>query len=141
MKHGQCVYSIGYQGKSIEALCTSLRTAGVKTLIDVRARAWSQRPQFRKTALAASLARAGIGYLHLKAAGNPFRHEADTWVACRAMYRAHLTANPAVTREVATAVRETPSALFCYEAERCDCHRGVLLDRVRRRLNVKVVDL
>jgi uncharacterized protein (DUF488 family) len=141
IRKSRAVYSIGYQGRSLDGLCMKLRDEGVLTLIDVRARAWSQRPQFRKGALTAALAASGITYLHMKSAGNPFRHDADTWADCKPMFRAHLNANPIVTRELAAAVDVTSAAVFCYEAERCACHRGVLLDRVKRRLGVRIVDL
>ena len=65
------VLTIGYEGATPDRLIASLKDAGVRVLVDVRALANSRRPGFAKTALTASLEAAGIGYLHLRALGTP----------------------------------------------------------------------
>ena len=139
------VFSIGYQGKKVAALCDQLVDAGVTVLVDVRAVAWSQRPEFRKTALANALKAKGIEYVHCKVAGNPYRaasKEPDGWVDCERLYRAHVRANKGVLDAVEEQVRRGAVALFCYEAERACCHRGVLLDELRGRVGkLAVTDL
>lgn len=139
------LFTIGYQGRSLLALCQALQTAGVTRLVDVRARAWSNRPEFRKTVLRDSLGAFGIEYIHCKDAGNPFRPkpgEVMSWKQCRALYRAHLKANPEVVRLVGDMLKDNRTALFCYEALRTECHRGELVRQLERSLVVdKVVDL
>ncbi len=49
----------------------ALLAAGTVLLIDVRAVAASRRAGFSKRVLAAGLAEAGIGYLHLQPLGTP----------------------------------------------------------------------
>ena len=65
------LYTIGYQGASIDGLIAALKTAGVETLIDVRAVPASRRPEFSKRNLTASLEAAGLTYVHLVGLGNP----------------------------------------------------------------------
>lgn len=125
----QCA-SIGYQQKSIEELCDLLLGHDVERLIDVRAAAWSQRPQYRRTALAWCLAQAGIEYVHYKAAGNPFRPrkgEVLSFDKCATQYAEYIAQNPAVLKDLRLLMLEKPSAVFCYERDTMECHRSILL--------------
>lgn len=136
------VFSIGYQGRKIDEFCETLQKAGVRVLLDVRAAAWSQRPAFRKTALAKALNEHGITYVHCKVAGNPFRdlsRDPAGWAECRRRYRAHVRKNPMVLDAVAEQVDQGHVALFCYESHRSNCHRGVLFDELRRRAGTLAV--
>lgn len=102
-------------------------------LLDVRAAAWSQRPQFRKTALADALDAVGIEYLHCKEAGNPFRPrqgEPRDFARCERLYVKHLSDNPEIVETLALLVEDERAALLCFEADRTQCHRGILLDHL-----------
>lgn len=139
------IFNIGYQGRSIADFCETLVAAGVQVLVDVRGNAWSQRPQYRKGYLQGALQEHGIEYVHCKTAGNPFRPKAGDpldWRKCEAMYRRHLREHPEVVDAVENLVRSQAAALLCYEAARDQCHRGVLLDALRKRESgLVVVDL
>ncbi len=63
--------TIGYERASLAGFVAALKEAGVATLVDVRDQPWSQRPEFRRDALRKSLLAAGIGYVHIRALGNP----------------------------------------------------------------------
>src|SRR3712207_4594344 len=65
------LFTIGYEGATIDAFLDTLEEAGVKTLVDVRAVPLSRKPGFSKRALAAALAERGIGYRHLQRLGTP----------------------------------------------------------------------
>ena len=65
--------TIGYEAATQDAVIDRLKAAGVEMLVDVRAVAASRRAGFSKTVLAASLAEAGIGYVHLRQLGTPSR--------------------------------------------------------------------
>ena len=58
--------TIGYEGCTIDAVLTTLHSAGTELLLDVRAVAQSRKPGFSKRQLAAALDQAGIGYVHLQ---------------------------------------------------------------------------
>ena len=139
------IFSIGYQRRSLGAFCDTLAAAQVQVLVDVRAAAWSQRPEFRKTAMKNALAERGIEYVHCKAAGNPFRPrhgEALDWAACGAKYAGHLDAHPEVLEELLPLIVGRSAALFCYEGHRNECHRGILLSSLeKKQLKVEIVDL
>ena len=137
MKRGRvkCI-SVGYQGRDVDQMVSALASAGATVLLDVREAAWSQRPEFRKTALASALARKRIRYVHEKTAGNPFRPRDGkrlSWSVCARRYRAHLAANPGVVDRVFAVLAASTVAVLCYEQSASECHRGILLAEVERR--------
>ncbi|WP_369818600.1 DUF488 family protein [Phenylobacterium sp. Root700] len=67
----QPLATIGYERQTQDVVIARLKAAGVETLVDVRAVASSRLAGFSKTLLAASLAEAGIGYVHLRQLGTP----------------------------------------------------------------------
>jgi uncharacterized protein (DUF488 family) len=145
MKNITTLYSIGYQGKSISDFCRLLVENKVKVLVDVRERAWSQRPQYRKNALRESLLKSGIEYIHCKEAGNPFRPHKDEKLdfdLCAKQYQAYLNSKPDVINYLEDFSEKHASAVFCYEAERKNCHRGILIKRlVEKNPQIQCIDI
>lgn len=139
------IYSIGYEQRSLDDFCRVLQAAGVKIMLDVRLRAWSHRPEYRKTFLSQALANAGIDYVHHKEAGNPFRPqkgEPRDLEKCAALYDEYLRSHPEVIRDIQKFIRMGKVALFCYEGHRERCHRGIIIEQLTERLpRIKVVDL
>lgn len=137
------LYTIGYEGRALDELLAELAVARVDRVIDVRELPLSRRRGFSKTPLGASLAGADIEYVHLRAAGNPFRRERHDMPRDEllARYAAHLTRTRSAVAEVVETARGHRAALLCYEREAADCHRSVLAKRIARRLGAKPVDL
>ncbi len=139
------VFTIGYEGSTQEELIETLREADVKRLIDVRAVPNSRKPGFSKNALAASLAEAGIDYVHLKALGTPpagrQAARAGRFADMEEIYAAQLETPEAAAqgRQLVELATEMPSALLCFERDPSHCHRSLL----RRTLmpEAEVVDL
>lgn len=127
------VATIGYQGATVRTFLDALRDERIELLVDVRAVAMSRRPGFAKSALAANLEEAGIGYLHLRDLGTP----ADGRAAARAgrhdemrtIFREQL-ATPAAQDALATLADIVRSgrrvALLCFEADPTHCHRSLV---------------
>ena len=126
------IAGIGYQGRTIDELVERLRARSVATVIDVRELPWSRHAEFSKKALAERLAREGIRYVHVRAAGNPRenRKSGATSEEILARYREHLARTPGVLEEILAAASGEPAALLCYEADVAECHRSVLLERL-----------
>lgn len=134
------IFTIGYEASDMPDFLATLRTAGVKRLIDIRELPLSRRKGFSKQALAAHLEAAGIAYTHLKALGNPARHAEGDW---RALYRHHLqspAAQPALTHAAELCTREA-CALLCYEREHNECHRAMTSELLAERTGMGVVRL
>lgn len=139
--------TIGYESQTQADVIAALKAAGVETLIDVRAVASSRRAGFSKSLLAASLAEAGIDYVHLRQLGTPKPgrdaarkgHVAEM----HEIFHAHMT-EPAAQLELARAVdiaRDRPAALLCYEADADGCHRKILAEQISAALGCEVVNL
>lgn len=130
------LFTIGYEGATIDAFIDTLERAGVKTLVDVRAVPLSRKPGFSKRGLAAALAERGIGYRHLQRLGTPTEGRnaarAGNISKMRDIYLGHLEEADAQA-EMAMLVdqaRESPSALLCFERDPGHCHRSVLFERL-----------
>ncbi|HEY6958575.1 MAG TPA: DUF488 domain-containing protein, partial [Candidatus Limnocylindria bacterium] len=64
------IWTIGHGTRTIDEFVSVLRQAGVVTLVDIRTFPGSRRhPQFGQAALRASLAEAGVAYMHLAGLG------------------------------------------------------------------------
>lgn len=139
------IYTIGYEGTTVDSFLAALTAAGVRRVIDVRALPLSRRPGFSKSSLAAALKETGIDYVHLKPLGTPkpgrdAAKKGDV-ATLTAVYEAQLAlpeAQVAAARMLELA-DERPSALLCFERDPCHCHRTLLLDAVGE--GREVVDL
>lgn len=126
-------FSVGYAGRDLDGFVRTLQEAGVDRVVDVRALPLSRRRGFSKTALRTALEAAGIEYVHLRSAGNPYRDQKGDIERCLAMYREHLDASPGVLAEVQAALSGHHAALLCVEANHQQCHRSVIADRLQAR--------
>ena len=95
------LFTVGYEGRQLDELIAVLQSAEVDTVIDIRELPLSRRRGFSKTPLGHALREAGIEYVHLRVAGNPYRREDDAL----AKYAAHVNASSAVVTEVAETAR------------------------------------
>jgi uncharacterized protein (DUF488 family) len=132
------LFTLGYQGLDLCGYARELIKVGAGTVIDVRERAWSNRPDFVKSALELGLATSGINYVHVKAAGNPssIRKTAQSAEECLTKYRRHLQCHHSAVEELYSFVRLAaeagkPACLLCYERNPHECHRSVLLEMLR----------
>ncbi len=142
---GGRIYSVGYEGLTTEGLVELLTGARVTTVVDVRLNPISRKPGFSRRRLEATLADAGIEYVHEKDLGNPVDNRApfkagDTSVG-RERMRQILDdrGSAAIGRVVERAARERV-ALLCVEREHERCHRAVIAEAaVERRPAIEIL--
>lgn len=139
--------TIGYESQTQDVVIARLKAAGVETLVDVRAVAASRRAGFSKTLLAASLAEAGIDYVHLRQLGTPKpgREAARKGriAEMTAIFEEHMI-EPGAQLELLRAkelAAEKKIALLCFEADHKGCHRKILADRICKDLGCVVEHL
>ncbi len=126
------IWTIGYEQTTMPAFLAALQGAGVELVADVRAIAASRRPGFSKTALAANLAEAGIGYRHFRALGTPPEGRAAARAldlpTLKRVYAGQLELPEALAAgaQLADLAHERRVALLCYEREPACCHRTLL---------------
>ena len=123
----QVVFTVGYEGLTLDRFLGLLQEAGVRRVVDVRELPLSRRRGFSKSALRAALEGSAIEYVHLREAGNPYRRVKARIDECLRLFRGYLSGAPEVVPALERLVAEVPSALLCVEADACNCHRSVLV--------------
>jgi uncharacterized protein (DUF488 family) len=125
------IYSVGYEGMTLDGLVDRLAGAHVTTLVDVRLNPVSRKPGFSKRRLTEALAAAGIEYVHEKSLGNPAENRDSFRVGDgqegRQRMREMLSngAGEALDRVIDLASTER-IAVLCVERESQRCHREVI---------------
>ena len=123
------LYTIGYQGLTLETFLVLLRAHGIEHLVDIREAPISRKAGFSKASLSAAVEATGIRYSHVKALGCPKpirdRHKIDgDWARYTRDFKNYLdgqgTALDALRRTAANA----RTCLLCYEADFNLCHRA-----------------
>lgn len=137
------LFTIGYEGRALDELIAILAAKKIDRVIDIRELPLSRRRGFSKTPLGAALGGAGIEYMHMREAGNPYRKLKDAIPReeLLAKYKQHIAEARDVVADVAEQARGLRAALLCYEAEPAECHRSLLAPRVAKLLGVRVRDL
>ena len=129
------LYTLGYEGQTIEHFVERLRDAGIRTVIDVRELPLSRKRGFSKRALAGVLAEHDISYLHLRSLGCPkpvrdrLRLDGD-WARYARDFASHLAGQGALTAEVAQMANAQTCGLLCFEADFGRCHRSLVARKV-----------
>ena len=126
------IYSVGYEGRTLDELVERLRNEHVTTLVDVRLTPISRKPGFSRRRLAEALEAAGMDYVNEKDLGNPRDNRAafhrNDVEAGRTRMKSILTqpvGAAAVDRVVALASKHR-IALLCVERDAEHCHRSVV---------------
>jgi uncharacterized protein (DUF488 family) len=126
------LFTIGYEGQSLEEYLVKLLKNNVSTLVDVRRNPISMKYGFSKNQLANACKGLDIHYIHLPHWGidSEKRQELNNQEDYDALFadyakgiqsrQAELTA---LGKEILTLGRV---ALTCFEAQSCQCHRGTL---------------
>jgi len=137
------IYTIGYQGRSLEDFSAALAAAKIDVVVDIRSRPISRRHEFSKNRLAAHLNRLGVAYWHLPELGMPLdllahRSPSDGNAKILAAYRRLLPNQlPALLR-----LRESASSaticLLCFETNAAHCHRSIVADQLRDQWQLEI---
>jgi uncharacterized protein (DUF488 family) len=126
------LFTIGYEGASLEDFVATLQVARVQHLVDVREVAQSRRRGFSKNALAGALAEAGISYTHMRQLGDPKagreaarRGDIEEF---RRIFEGHLQL-PETKNALAAAsqiCQREATVLMCFERNPQLCHRTLV---------------
>ena len=141
------IWTIGYERVGVPDFIATLKAAKVKTLVDVRDVPLSRRAGFSKNILAASLADAGIGYIHMKALGTPkLGREAARRGDTKTMHRifeARLTEpeSQLALAETAELASKRRICLMCLEHDWRICHRNIVAQHLEDEFGVKPTHL
>jgi len=140
---GDLMFTIGYQGASLEGLVETLTAAEISVLVDTREMPTSRRPEFRRKSLDAALAAAGIRYLSLPALGAPreLRAVVSDWDRFVDGYRDRLALVREELEGLVPLIESERVCLLCFEADPLACHRSLLAHEIQGLLDVSTVHL
>lgn len=133
------VFTIGYQGSSLQDVFAELAAANVSVLVDTRHTPMSRRPEFRRAALEAALTEAGIRYVPAKELGAPKDLRAMApldWEGFADGYRERLTRVGEELEALVPIVATERVCLLCFEADPAACHRSLLAHEIESLLDV-----
>lgn len=136
------IYTIGYEGKTIDQIIRLLIYKNIKTLIDVRKNAFSMRREFSKSNLIIAMKESGIEYIHCPEVGietekrnellpKGKRKELFEW------YSKNVLENKFdFVRNVRNLLSLGSVAFLCYEKNPNECHRSYLATFCKNILNL-----
>lgn len=133
------LYTIGYEGISLEAYLNRLIKNDVKTLVDVRNNALSMKFGFSKTQLKTFCAGLNIEYLHIPEVGikSDQRQELKTQTDYDNLFdiykKQNLKQTTSYQQQILNLLKDRKRiALTCFEANICQCHRKHLAEAIMK---------
>ena len=135
------IYTVGYQGLTIEQFIRKLEQNKIQVLVDVRSNPISRKPGFSKKRLRKTSEAHGIKYRHLPELGIPSEYrksldakKPETYRILFAFYEDSIV--PAADEAMIT-IKQLASdngriALTCFEADHAFCHRSRLAEVIER---------
>jgi len=132
-----CVYTIGYEGKTVEEFINILREHGIDAIVDVRDLPLSRKKGFSKTQLSQTLEEARIQYEPARSLGTP-RDVRNRYRATRNRdvfaedYAQILRDHQPELQELLQKAQQEKICLLCFEQDSADCHRSLLAEELRR---------
>ena len=138
--HGQSIilFTIGYEGNSLENYLNRLLKNDVKALIDVRNNPLSMKFGFGKTLLKRYCEYLGIAYFHFPDVGitSEYRQELKTQADYDRLFEIYRKTNIPKTVKTQSNILDLLKkyervALTCFEAQPCQCHRSHLADAIK----------
>ncbi len=131
------LYTIGYEGNSLEEYLNKLIKNDIKLLCDVRKNALSMKYGFSKSTLKKMCENVGIKYVHIPELGinSEYRTELksqDDYDILFEFYKSeNLTNTTSFQQIVLNYIKEYKRvAITCFEAEICQCHRKPLAEAI-----------
>lgn len=130
----RALYTIGYEGRSIDGLLDELLRRNIKTLFDVRKNAFSMKREFSKQSLYEASMEAGIEYIHCPEVGiisgkrqellpKGRQDELFEWYKENVLPKSQRFVDKAVA-----SFKGGNIAFMCFEKNPMDCHRSRLAD-------------
>ena len=131
------LFTIGYEGVSLEEYINKLIANDVRVLCDVRKNSYSMKFGFSKSQLQSACNGVGIGFVHLPQLGidSDKRQELKTqsdYDRLFLQYRADVLTQTQTYQDqlINLLIQHKRIALTCFEANICQCHRSHLADAI-----------
>ena len=141
------VYTLGYEGKSVDEFFRVLLQVGINSIVDVRANAISRKYGFAGTTLSRIAQHMGMQYRHMPALGIPSEsrrqrtREGTQASLFREYERELLPLRTGEIGELTVWFKERPSVLVCMEGDAQRCHRARLARALAQQAELPIVHL
>ncbi len=128
------IYTLGYEGCSVDGFLNGLMKRGVKRLVDVRSNPVARRYGFHKSTLMRLCGLTDIEYLHIPELGisSDRRKQSSTSELHSQMLKEYedalLPSKAIVVEQLSESFDSTPTALVCMERDPLCCHRSRLAE-------------
>lgn len=136
------IYSLGYEGLSIDAFLDVILKAEIKAVVDSRNNPISRKYGFSKPILADKCSDVGIEYHHFPELGIPSevrRQIQDKHVLWDLYAKEIMPRKPEILRSIASICKADPSVLICFEEKPEDCHRHIIARELSMRTSLPVI--
>jgi len=126
------IFTLGYEGASLDAVLSTLKQHKVVHVVDVRLTPLSRKRGFSKTALATAVHEWGIYYSHRPELGCPkdirkrYQVTGDFSQYAKSYYRRVLSRRMAEVIQLAREAHSKHICLLCFEADAARCHRSLV---------------
>lgn len=144
--NSKTLFTIGYEGISLETYLNKLIINDVKVLCDVRKNPISMKYGFSKKQLQNACESIGIAYVHIPDLGivSDKRKTLETQSDYNKLFAEYekttLLENEEALQTVEKIIEEQKRvALTCFEKDQCMCHRGRIVKKLLENPNFKVV--
>lgn len=141
------VFTVGYEGKSIDYFLNLLLKKNVKKIIDVRSNTISRKYGFSRNDLSLFCNKINVKYCGISQLGIPskLRRNLKTSQDYKNIFHQYETTwlpeVPEYLDALFLKIKEEPSALLCFESNASMCHRGVLAKACAVASGYKVVHI
>jgi len=138
------IYTVGYEGKSVDAFFNNILQNSIELIIDVRSNPVSRRYGFSKKKFSEIAEELGIIYIHMPELGIPSKHRTNlndfsSYQNLLMLYENDiLPSNETSVVNISTLVRKNISALMCMEKDFRCCHRSRLAKIVSQKSGLNV---
>lgn len=139
-KNDFTLYSIGYEGKTVEHFTNQLIMEDIKVLCDIRKNALSMKYGFSKKQLKNVIEKAGIKYIHIPALGivSDKRQQLNTKDDYENLFRSYeIETLPEKDDEISDLynmfIENKRIALMCFEADHNFCHRSRTIEALKNK--------
>lgn len=141
------LYTIGYEGLTIESFIEKLKRAKIDCLLDVREIPLSRKKGFSKNVISEELKRNGIKYAHFKSAGSPKEvrdqlKETKDYDAFFKSYNNYMKTQTETLQILDAAITNNSNmrfCLMCFEKDYKTCHRSKLAQIISENSDTKIV--
>ena len=134
------IYTIGYEGYTIENFIKKLKESNIQQVIDTREIALSRKNGFSKGILGNELKKAGIIYKHIPQLGSPKEirnqlHQDWNYKRFFEEYKRHIKDDDVLENisDIEGRARRKKTILLCFEKDYKHCHRSIIAEELNKR--------